>query len=52
MRLSTAGCRQVVTTLDAAARRLCGRRIALVSEGGYHLGALGECLRAAIDVLS
>jgi acetoin utilization deacetylase AcuC-like enzyme len=52
MRLTTAGCRRVVEVLDGAARRLCDRRIALVTEGGYHLIALRECLEAAIDVLS
>ena len=31
--------------------RLCGRRIALVTEGGYHLTALRECLERAIGVL-
>ena len=33
-------------------RRLCGGRTAWVTEGGYHLGALRECLQATIDVLS
>jgi acetoin utilization deacetylase AcuC-like enzyme len=52
MRLTTAGCRRLIEVLDAAARRLCGRRIACVTEGGYHLAALGECLEAAIGVLT
>ncbi len=52
MQVTTAGCRRLVEVLDAAARGLCGRRIAFVTEGGYHLGALRECLEAAIDVLS
>jgi acetoin utilization deacetylase AcuC-like enzyme len=52
MRLTTAGCRRLIELLDAAARRLCDRRLALVTEGGYHLGALRECLEATVDVLS
>ncbi len=52
MQVTTAGCRRVMEVLDETAGRLCGRRIAFVTEGGYHLGALRECLEAAIDVLS
>jgi acetoin utilization deacetylase AcuC-like enzyme len=51
LRMSTAGYARLVELLDDAARRLCGRRIALVTEGGYHLGAVRECLDAAIRVL-
>ncbi len=52
MRLTTAGYRRLIEMLDAAARRICDRRIALVTEGGYDLRALGDCLEAAIGVLS
>lgn len=52
MRVTTAGYTRIVQLLDAAAGMLCGRRIALVTEGGYHLDALEECLAATIDVLS
>ena len=52
MRMTTAGFTRVVRLLDDAARRLCERRIALVTEGGYHLVALRECLEAAISVLA
>jgi acetoin utilization deacetylase AcuC-like enzyme len=52
MQVTTAGCRQVVETLDSAARRICLGRIAFVTEGGYHLDALRQCLEAAIDVLT
>lgn len=52
MQVTTAGCRRLVEVLDAAADRLCRRRVAFVTEGGYHLGALRQCLEAAIDVLS
>jgi acetoin utilization deacetylase AcuC-like enzyme len=51
MRLSTAGFGRLVRLLDDAARRLCGRRLALVTEGGYHLDALRESLEATIGVL-
>jgi len=52
MRVTTDGYRKVVALLDDAARRLCQRRIAFITEGGYHLGALRECLQAAIEVVS
>jgi acetoin utilization deacetylase AcuC-like enzyme len=51
LQVTTSGCRRLVQTLDEAARRLCERRIAFVTEGGYDLDALRECLDAAIDVL-
>jgi acetoin utilization deacetylase AcuC-like enzyme len=51
MRMTTAGYARLVAILDDAARRLCHRRIALVTEGGYHLEALRECLEATIGVL-
>jgi acetoin utilization deacetylase AcuC-like enzyme len=51
LRATTAGCRRLVATLDDASRRLCRRRIAFVTEGGYDLDALRECLEASIDVL-
>jgi acetoin utilization deacetylase AcuC-like enzyme len=51
LRVTTGGYAQTVSLLDEAARRLCGRRLALVTEGGYHLGAVGDCLTAIIDVL-
>jgi acetoin utilization deacetylase AcuC-like enzyme len=52
LRVTTGGYRQVVALLDDASRRLCDRRAMWVTEGGYHLGALRECLDATIDVLS
>ncbi|MBP8274243.1 MAG: histone deacetylase, partial [Acidobacteria bacterium] len=52
MQVSTAGYRRVMEILDDAAVDLCGRRIALVTEGGYHLVALKQCLEAAIGVFS
>jgi acetoin utilization deacetylase AcuC-like enzyme len=51
MRVTTAGFARIVGLLDQAALRVCGRRIAFVSEGGYDLRALRGCLEATIDVL-
>jgi acetoin utilization deacetylase AcuC-like enzyme len=51
LRLTTGGYAEVVSMIDEAARRLCGRRLALVTEGGYHLEALRDCLTATIAVL-
>jgi len=52
MRLSTKGYAHLVTLIQTSANRLCEGRSAWVTEGGYHLGALRECLEATIDVLS
>jgi acetoin utilization deacetylase AcuC-like enzyme len=52
MRMTTAGYGAVVALLDDVAARVCGRRLAFVTEGGYHLDALRECLEATIGVLS
>lgn len=50
MRVTTAGFRNLMAILDDAARQLCGRRIALVTEGGYDLAALKASLETAIEV--
>ena len=52
MRVTTDGFRQLIGLLDHAARTLCGRRMALITEGGYHLDALHDCLDATIAVIS
>ena len=52
LRMTADGYTRLVGLIDAAAKRLCGRRLALVTEGGYHLEALRECLDATIDVLN
>ncbi len=52
MTVTTGGYRRVMELLDDAAVELCERRIALVTEGGYHLGALRQCLDAAVGVFS
>lgn len=48
LRMTTAGYAGIVARLEGAARRLCDGRIAMVTEGGYHLAALRECLEAVI----
>jgi acetoin utilization deacetylase AcuC-like enzyme len=45
LRMTDAGFRTLSSLLADAGRRLCGGRIAAVTEGGYHL----ESLRAGID---
>ncbi|ODS57040.1 MAG: hypothetical protein ABS36_05950 [Acidobacteria bacterium SCN 69-37] len=52
LRVTTDGIRVVAGLIDDAARRLCGRRTAWVTEGGYYLEALRDCLDVTIDVLS
>jgi acetoin utilization deacetylase AcuC-like enzyme len=51
MRMSTDGYAAIVSRLRSAADRVCGGRIAMVTEGGYDLRALAECLTASIAVL-
>ena len=51
MRVSTEGYARVVEILKAAARR-AGCPMALVTEGGYDLDALGACVEASIRVLA
>ena len=52
LRVTTQGYADVVRILHGAAGKLSQGRIAFVTEGGYHLGAVRECLEAAIDVLT
>jgi acetoin utilization deacetylase AcuC-like enzyme len=52
MHVSTAGFAAIAARLRAAAARCCGGRMVLATEGGYHLDALGESLRATVDVLA
>jgi len=51
MRMTSAGLANLVKLVDEAARALCSRRLALVSEGGYHLDAMRECLELTTRVL-
>ena len=48
-RLTTDGFRRLTTMLLEAADRLCEGRVVMVTEGGYDLTALGECLDTVID---
>jgi acetoin utilization deacetylase AcuC-like enzyme len=50
LRMTTKGYERLVGLLDATARSICQRRIAFVTEGGYHLEAVQECLEAVIAV--
>jgi acetoin utilization deacetylase AcuC-like enzyme len=52
MKMTTAGFVNLMSILDDAARQLCGRRIALVTEGGYDLAALRACLDEAVQLFS
>jgi acetoin utilization deacetylase AcuC-like enzyme len=51
MRVSTAGYAAIVQRLREVSERTCDGRIALVTEGGYDLQALAECLNASMAVL-
>ena len=44
MRVSTAGFKTLTDMLDQTAQRLCRHRIAWITEGGYHLDSLRDCL--------
>jgi acetoin utilization deacetylase AcuC-like enzyme len=52
MRVSTDGYGRVVAHLRDAAARTCAGRLALVTEGGYDLKALGGCLMRTVALLS
>jgi acetoin utilization deacetylase AcuC-like enzyme len=49
LRMTTAGYITLVRLLEEAARRLCQGRIAFVTEGGYDLLALEECLSGTVQ---
>jgi acetoin utilization deacetylase AcuC-like enzyme len=52
LRMTTVGFARLSEMLADAARRLCGGRVAAVTEGGYDLGALREGVEATIQALS
>ena len=52
MQVTTHGFSRIMNLVDEAARQLCGRRIALVTEGGYDLPALRACLDEAVQLFS
>jgi acetoin utilization deacetylase AcuC-like enzyme len=49
MRMSTDGFARLVKRLTQVAAAVCGGRIAFVTEGGYDLAALRDCLEATIE---
>lgn len=51
MRVTTEGYAAVLGRLRAAAHRVCLGRIAAVTEGGYNLSALAECLDVMLEEL-
>jgi acetoin utilization deacetylase AcuC-like enzyme len=51
MRVTTEGYGAIVGRLRAAAHQACAGRIAAVTEGGYHLSALAECLDVMLEEL-
>jgi acetoin utilization deacetylase AcuC-like enzyme len=52
MRVSTAGYASLTRSLCDAADRHCRGRLVAVTEGGYELSALKECLVSSVDVLA
>jgi acetoin utilization deacetylase AcuC-like enzyme len=51
MRMTTEGCTAMMWQLRRAAEVCCGGRLAVVTEGGYDLQALGSCLRGTLLAL-
>jgi acetoin utilization deacetylase AcuC-like enzyme len=51
LRMTTDGFYRLSSLLAGAARRLCGGRVAVVTEGGYDLGALREGIEATMAAL-
>jgi acetoin utilization deacetylase AcuC-like enzyme len=51
MRATTAGLVWTTASLAAAADRLCGGRVVLVTEGGYALAALGDALEGSLRAI-
>ncbi len=49
MRMTTDGFARLVSLLNGAAASLCHGRIAYITEGGYHLDALRDCLDATVQ---
>ena len=52
MRVTVSGYARIAGLLKDAADRHCSARTMWITEGGYHLGALRECLDATIGVLT
>ena len=51
-RLTTPAFAAMTAALRGVAERCCDGRLVAVTEGGYDLRALGDCLRVVIDVLA
>ncbi len=51
-RLTTPAFAAMTAALRGVAERCCDGRLVAVTEGGYDLRALGDCLRGVIDVLA
>ncbi len=51
-RLTTQAFAAMTAALRGTAERCCDGRLVAVTEGGYDLRALGDCLRVVIDVLA
>jgi len=52
LRFSVETYRMIAETVATIAREVCGGRIALVLEGGYHLEATAEAVSAIISALA
>ena len=50
LRMTTEGFGRLTKTLMAEADTLCEGRVVLVTEGGYDLGAIANCLNAVITI--
>ena len=51
MHVSVSGFAQMVRIISGLANELCGGRLVLSLEGGYHLSALAASVKATLDVL-
>ena len=51
MKVSVSGFAQMAGIIKGLADELCGGRLALTLEGGYHLEALAASVKATFDVL-
>jgi acetoin utilization deacetylase AcuC-like enzyme len=49
LRMTTEGFRRLTLALFAAAGDLCQGRVVVVTEGGYDLGAVSQCLTALVE---
>ena len=49
LRMTTEGFGRLTKSLVELANEVCGGRVVLVTEGGYDLKALSDCLKAVIE---